>query len=68
MINHLAAAALAAVVLSAPAAQAANDINLLTANTIDNIALVQIDGNNNNLQIMQDSSGFASGNMLTLTI
>jgi hypothetical protein len=71
MINHIAVAAVAtfaAVVLSAPAAQAANDINLLTVNTVDNKALVKIDGSNNNLQIMQDSSGFASGNMLTLTI
>jgi hypothetical protein len=70
MINHLAAAAsvAAALLLSGPAAQAANDIKLLTVDTVDNTALLQIAGSDNRVQIMQDSAGFTTGNRLTLTI
>ena len=68
MIKYFTIAALAAVAFSAQAAQAANDIHLLAVDTIANTALLQIDGNQNRLQIMQDSSGFSSGNTLTLTI
>jgi len=68
MIKYLAVATLAGLALSSHAALAANNIDLLTVDETANTAHYQVDGDNNRLQIMQDSSGFSSGNTLTLAI
>lgn len=66
MTKFLATAALLAFAVNA--AHAANDIHLITTDETANAAFLDVEGNGNTLSIVQDNSGYASGNTLNLSI
>lgn len=65
---YLAAAALAASMVPAASAMAANELVLLTHDELRNRAVISMEGNGNRLQILQEHTGGIGTNSIATTI